>query len=524
MTAAPVRGRRLASRPRRVSRTGHWPLLAAAASLVAACAPPAPITAPVPVVTVTGMQHAIDSMVANPKWRTAQLGILIVDPERADTLYSRNAGKLFMPASNQKILTGAVALSRLGPEFRFSTSVFADGPVVEGVLQGNLRFEGMGDPSISDRMATDAMQPLRAMADSLVRRGIGRVTGALVSGADVFSDASHGFGWSWDDLDNAYSAGVDELFFNEGFMRLDIVAGPAEGTPVRVNVRPVHSFPRVVVLARTVAPRTAGDTRRRWLVRNDASAAGTIVIEGEVPAGDSASVTFSYRDQTRAFLEAVREALTERGIQVDSGVSAARFTVPDSTPALEPAGTLLFSMASPPLREILHAFEKPSQNQIGEVLLKTLGRAGTGAGRADSGARVVRDQLIAWGARPDGFVIRDGSGLSRHNVVTPETIVLVLDVMRRSGQARIFMDALPVAGVDGTLRGRMRGTPAQGNLRAKTGTLDMVRSFSGYVTTPDGRTLIFSMLANNFRVPNRDVEEVQDAIGVMLARLHSGSR
>lgn len=524
MTAAPVRGRRLASRPRRVSRTGHWPLLAAAASLVAACAPPAPITAPVPVVTVTGMQHAIDSMVADPKWRTAQLGILIVDPERADTLYSRNAGKLFMPASNQKILTGAVALSRLGPEFRFSTSVFADGPVVEGVLQGNLRFEGMGDPSISDRMATDAMQPLRAMADSLVRRGIGRVTGALVSGADVFSDASHGFGWSWDDLDNAYSAGVDELFFNEGFMRLDIVAGPAEGTPVRVNVRPVHSFPRVVVLARTVAPRTAGDTRRRWLVRNDASAAGTIVIEGEVPAGDSASVTFSYRDQTRAFLEAVREALTERGIQVDSGVSAARFTVPDSTPALEPAGTLLFSMASPPLREILHAFEKPSQNQIGEVLLKTLGRAGTGAGRADSGARVVRDQLIAWGARPDGFVIRDGSGLSRHNVVTPETIVLVLDVMRRSGQARIFMDALPVAGVDGTLRGRMRGTPAQGNLRAKTGTLDMVRSLSGYVTTPDGRTLIFSMLANNFRVPNRDVEEVQDAIGVMLARLHSGSR
>ena len=524
MSEALATGRRLAAMLQHVSRSSRWPVLTALASLLGACAPAPAVTAPSPAVTVAGLRHAVDSMIADPKWRTAQLGILIVDPERGDTLYSHNAGKLFMPASNQKILTGAVALAQLGPDFRFSTGVFADGPVVEGVLQGNLRFEGMGDPSISDRMATDAMRPLRAIADSLALRGIARVTGALVSGADVFPDASYGFGWSWDDLDNAYSAGVDELFFNEGFMRLDVIGGPSEGTPVRVNVRPVRSFPRVLVLARTGVPRAAGETRRRMRVRNDSTDAGTILIEGEVPAGDSASVTFSYRDQSRAYLEAVREALTDRGMQVDSGVSSVRTVFPDSALRREPAGTLLFSMVSPPLREIMQAFEKPSQNQIGEILLKSLGRARTGVGSADSGSRVVRDQLLAWGARADGFVIRDGSGLSRHNVVTPETIVLVLDAMRRSTHARIFMDALPIAGVDGTIRGRMRGSPAQGNLRAKTGTLDMVRSLSGYVTTPEGRTLIFSVLANNFRVPNRDVEEVQDAIGVMLARLQRGSR
>jgi len=472
-----------------------------------------------PVVTVAGMRHAIDSMVADPKWRTAQLGILIVDPERGDTLYSHNAGKLFMPASNQKILTGAVALELLGPDFRFSTTAMADGPVQDGVIQGNLRLVGTGDPSASDHMMEDAMRPMRAMAESLATRGITRITGALVSGGDAFPDATLGFGWSWDDLDFAYSAGVDELFFNEGFMRIDVIGGATAGAPVSARVRPMRSFPRVRVVARTVAARAAGEPRPRARARHDSTDAGGIIVDGEIAAGDSASIALTFRDQRRAYLEALREALAERGIAVDSGVTATSWMPSDTLVQPEPPGIALFSIVSPPLREVLQAFEKPSQNQIGEILLKSLGRSRTGVGSADSGARVVRDQLQAWGARPDGFVIRDGSGLSRHNVVTPETLVLVLDAMRKSAHGDVFMAALPIAGVDGTIRNRMRGTAAQGNLRAKTGTLDMVRSLSGYVTTPSGRTMLFSVLANHFRVPTREVEMVQDAIGVMLARL-----
>jgi D-alanyl-D-alanine carboxypeptidase/D-alanyl-D-alanine-endopeptidase (penicillin-binding protein 4) len=496
----------------------------ALSALSIACAGPRPVTSVGPVVTLAGMRHAIDSMVADPKWRTALLRILIVDPERGDTLYSHNAGKLFMPASNQKILTGAVALEALGPDFQFSTSFLADGPLNDGVIEGNLRVVGMGDPSVSDHMMTDAMQPLRALADSLAVRGISRVAGALVPGDDTFPDATLGFGWSWDDLDFAYSAGVDELFFNEGFMRVTVLGGAAPGLPVTVRVAPMRTFPRVRVLARTTGARAESERRPRPTVRHDSTDAGAIIVGGEIAAGDSATVSLTYRDQRRAYLEAVREALTERGIAVDSGVSLVNTLAIGSATPPEPPGILLFSTTSPPLREVLKAFEKPSQNQIGEILLKSLGRARAGVGSADSGARVVRDQLLAWGARPDGFVIRDGSGLSRHNVVTPETIVLVLDAMRRSAHAEVFMAALPIAGVDGTIRNRMRGTAAQGNLRAKTGTLDMVRSLSGYVTTPAGRTLLFSVLANNFRVPNREVELVQDAIGVMLARLERDSR
>jgi D-alanyl-D-alanine carboxypeptidase/D-alanyl-D-alanine-endopeptidase (penicillin-binding protein 4) len=176
-------------------------------------------------------------------------------------------------------------------------------------------------------------------------------------------------------------------------------------------------------------------------------------------------------------------------------------------------------MVSPPLREILPYFEKPSQNQIGELLFKTLGLAKTGVGTADSAQAIVSRQLLAWGAAPDGFAVRDGSGLSRHDFVSPRTIVHVLDAMRRSPDFQIFYDALPVAAVDGTIRNRMKGTPAAGNVHAKTGTLDKVRSLSGYVTTADGRTLLFSALANNFVVPTRRVDQLSDALGARLATL-----
>ena len=179
-------------------------------------------------------------------------------------------------------------------------------------------------------------------------------------------------------------------------------------------------------------------------------------------------------------------------------------------------------MASPPLSAVLAAFEKPSQNQIDEVLLKSLGRSKTGIGTADSGAVAVRDQLLTWGASPNGFSVRDGSGLSRYNVVSPETIVRVLDGMRKSPHAKIFYDALPIAGVDGTIRTRMRGTPAASNVHAKTGTLNMVRSLSGYVTTADGRPLIFSLLANHFTVPTRDIDALHEAIAVRLASMRGG--
>jgi len=172
-----------------------------------------------------------------------------------------------------------------------------------------------------------------------------------------------------------------------------------------------------------------------------------------------------------------------------------------------------------PLSEILPFFLKPSQNQVGEMLFKSVALARTDTGTASSARRVVAERLRSWGARPDGFVVQDGSGLSRMDLVSPETIVHVLDAMRRAPTFDIYHDALPVAGFDGTLRTRMRGTRAEANVRGKTGTLSSVRSLSGYVTTKSGRLLLFSILCNNYVVPTSAITRLQDSIAVRLANL-----
>jgi D-alanyl-D-alanine carboxypeptidase/D-alanyl-D-alanine-endopeptidase (penicillin-binding protein 4) len=474
------------------------------------------------------LRHDIDSLVSATEFRNAYWGVLIVDPETGDTLYSRNAGKLFMPASNMKIVTGSVALAQLGPDFRFRTTFVARGRVCDSTLAGDLVVDGRGDPSVSDAMrAGDAMAGLREIADSLAAHGIRRISGYVVPGDTAFSGAALGYGWSWDELSAPYSAGVDALFFNEGFAQIVVHGGTEVGQPVTATVLPATSYPAVELTARTALPDTvsvasaAGLNYRRRprtadldvTVNNLTSA---IVLSGWIEPGAVDTIAVAYPDQRAAYLAALGEALAQRGITVE------RQVVP-TTSCASVAGTAgvdtLFVVQSPPLRDVLRAMAKPSQNQIAEILLRTVGLERAGAGRADSGAAVVRRQLLAWGAAPDGFVIRDGSGLSRYDYLSPETLVHVLAAIARDTAFATFYDALPIAGVDGTIANRMRGTPAEGNIHAKTGSISNARSLSGYVTTADGRRLIFSLLCNNWTVPARDVLHVQDVIGARLASL-----
>ena len=178
----------------------------------------------------------------------------------------------------------------------------------------------------------------------------------------------------------------------------------------------------------------------------------------------------------------------------------------------------IFVFTSAPLKDILPVLMKPSQNQIAEIVLRTIGLERGGIGTADTARKIVGQQLLAWGVQPDGFVIRDGSGLSDQDLLTPETIVRVLDRIQRDTAFATFYNSMPIAGVDGTIEKRMKGTPAEGNVRAKTGTLSKARSLSGYVTTADGERLIFSVLANNTTTtPGSKVTGVADQIGAALA-------
>jgi D-alanyl-D-alanine carboxypeptidase/D-alanyl-D-alanine-endopeptidase (penicillin-binding protein 4) len=409
--------------------------------------PPSPQRAP-----LQALRSSIDSLVSDPKFANAQIGVLIVDPATGDTLYSRNAGKLFMPASNQKILTGAVALAQLGPDYRYRTVIAKRGAQRDSILEGDLIVIGRGDPTISDRFRGSATAAMDSIADSIRGRGITRVTGVLRQGGNAFPDSIYGYGWEWDDLTGSSGAPIDELLFNEGMVQ----------RPAKIDGRDTTI---------SVATRTPG----------------------------------------YAYLSALYLALSRRGVAVEGLVDLAV----DSLAA--PVDTI-YAFDSPPLREILPRFLKPSQNQIGEILLKTVALERTGVGTADSGRAVMRRQLFDWGVDSAGIVYYDGSGLSRHNLVSAETLVRTLvAMMRDSATFAVFHDALPIAGVDGTIRTRMAETPAANNLRAKTGTLEFVRSLSGYVSTADDRLLVFSLLSNHFTVPVRDVTRLQDAIGVLLA-------
>jgi D-alanyl-D-alanine carboxypeptidase/D-alanyl-D-alanine-endopeptidase (penicillin-binding protein 4) len=477
-------------------------------------APPPINPSPVVVATPTTkalIQAFVDSVQAAPMWRNARWGMLVVDPVRGDTLVAHDADRIFMPASNQKLLTSAIAMEQLGPTYRWQTPVLLAGRARGTTWQGDLLVVGSGDPSVSDTLqggrAANAFTPIIA---ALRARGITRIAGHLRADGDAFPGATTGFGWAFDDFDEEYSAPVDELTFNEGELTLRIRAAAKPGQPVAVTRAPTAQYPRLRIEARTRDSVVAPGVRPAPIRAAYDSLGETLVISGSLPVGDSLVTTVSYRHPADAYLAALQQALADSGIVVQQRALAVRDT------ANRAADTLVV-LQSASFADVLRRMQKPSQNQIAELLFRTSGRVASGSGSVDSARAVAARTLAGWGVTTADAAYRDGSGLSRHDYVSPRAIVKVLDAMRRSPHFAIYRDALPIAGVDGTIRNRMKGTPAQGNARGKTGTLDKARSLSGYVTTADQQLVLFSLLCNNYTVPTREVERVQDALVTMLA-------
>jgi len=465
----------------------------------------APATA-LPPSSRAALRHEIDSMVSQREFRDAHFGVLIVNPKNGDTLYSLNAGKLFMPASNMKVITGTTALVQLGPDYTYRTDFAATGPIVHDTLQGALMVTGRGDPTISDHMRGSAMKPLFDIADSLHTHGVVAIAGGIVAGLDVFPDTTIGYGWSWEDFSEDYGAGIDALYLNEGFSEAYAYGRPGR-QPDSIVTSPARTYPVI-----TIAPAVGGGTDTSELHLDFDSLRTKFFARGRMKNAVDTLIAV-YPSQRDAYLAGLREALVSRGIRIGTSHSYAA-----SSGA--PAATPLFTVHSPPMRQILPALLKPSQNQIAELLFKTLGLEKTGVGSADSGQAVLERQLIAFGAEPDGFLIRDGSGLSRYDYLSPETLVRVLNRVRSDTAFHVFYDALPIAGVDGSLRRRVKGTPAQGRIHAKTGSISNARSLSGYAITADSDTLIFSLLANNWITREQAVDSVHNRIMVLMASLN----
>jgi D-alanyl-D-alanine carboxypeptidase/D-alanyl-D-alanine-endopeptidase (penicillin-binding protein 4) len=434
-------------------------------------------------------------------------GVVVRDPATGEALYRRDADRLLHPASNMKLLTLAAAAARLGWDFRFETVVRATTPVErDGTLRGDLVVIGSGDPTIGRRFGGAAT--LADWADRIRAQGVRRIEGRIIGDDTAAGGTWLGDGWQWDDLAYGYAAPPSGLTYNENTAEILIAPGASAGARANVTLADRAAGLTVVNEIRTVA---SGSARRISLDR--APDGSRLTIAGEVPLGYAPFRQYvAIGDPPGYFARALRETLRARGIAVIGG---ARSAATDPPGPFAPDAPVLVRHASPPLREMAVTLMKVSQNLYAEVLLHALGRQG-----GTSGAAAVSEILASWGAGAGTVVAADGSGLSRYDLASAAALDMVLTRMFQSAPDREpWLAALPVAGVDGTLERRMRGSRAEGRVRAKTGSIAYVRALSGYVQTAGGAWLQFVILANNFAGPvtNADVDRItEEAVGRLV--------
>ena len=505
--------------------------------------------------TLEELRARITDVLQKPELSSAIVGLKITSLDTGRTLFEQNAVKLLRPASNLKLYTVAAALDRLSPDYRFNTSVYAaNRPDAAGILHGDLTIFGRGDPTIAARFSNgDYFQRINELAARIAATGLKRVEGDLVGDETYFIGPKYGSGWNWEDLQWWYGAEVSSLTINDNALDLSVKPGPSAGSPAIITTGPPD--PLLTIVNRvTTGPKGS----RRELALHRGLNADALEVYGSIPLDDSGYTrAIGISHPSLLFIYLLRSALTQRGVTI-TGKSR---TVPApayanaSLPA-NPTGLIeIASLQSPPLTVVAAQTLKRSQNLYTELILRTLGKAvplpaststsssatsssirpanASSTGAADfqitatpqrtprtseeGGLEVVKTFLKETGATSDVLSLDDGSGLSRNNMVTAEATVQLLLYMSRHRYATAFRDALPIAGVDGTLRGRMRGTLAENNVRAKTGTLSSAASLSGYVTTAAGENLVFSIIVNNYPSDVDPPAVCIDPIMVLLA-------
>jgi D-alanyl-D-alanine carboxypeptidase/D-alanyl-D-alanine-endopeptidase (penicillin-binding protein 4) len=501
---------------RRKPGARHLLFVLLVALLAPACAGrPGPVTAPYPpsapfaAPRIADLQRELDGLFGAPALDRSLWAVMVQSLDSGEVLYRRNSTKLVMPASNMKIVTLAAAAERLGWDYTFETRLLATGPIENGVLSGDLVVVGSGDPSINARGGSPT-RVFENWADRLRAAGVTRIDGRIVGDDRAFPDEPLGFGWSWDELGSGDAAPVSALQYNENLAEVVVRPGDAAGSAAKVELRPLESGLTLDAHVTTSAAGVPSDLVLKRLPGSDRLSVG-----GTIPPGSQEIVeTAAVEDPAGFFVRALRAVLIRRGIDVRG--EAVGLSGVGSVPDLAGAKVLL-SHRSPPLSEIGTVLMKVSQNLYAETMLKTLG-ATRGMATAEAGRTVVQEVLERWGVPPDAVVLRDGSGLSRYNYVTAETLVRILRQMHRDPRHRLaFSATLPIGGQDGTIARRMKGTRAEGNVLAKTGSLSNVRALSGYVKTLDGELLIFSIIANNFNLPTPVIDGVTDLAVERLA-------
>ena len=472
----------------------------------------APAPAPPALTPVEQLRQDLTTLTEGPGVEHGVWGVAVHSLDRNERLFEINPRTLLVPASAAKLVTAASAADAVGWDYRFQTALSISGPLVgglagtdnAGLLGGDVLVTGTGDPSIGGRGGTD----LTGFVNAITAAGIAQITGRIIGDDDAIEEPRPALAWAWDDLGYRTGAIFGALNYAENRLTVSITPAAAAGAIATVTA----GSPAARPLLSRVETSPPGSPAMVWPEQRPGEP--FLTIAGSVPIGaEPLLLQVSAGNPTQWFASALKARLIEAGLVVHGDAT----DIDDlAGPLQREAFRLLHVEKSPPLSEIVGPLLKDSINVYGEALLRLNVPQGAFPTN-DAALDGLRARMTAWGIPPTAYQLVDGSGLSRRNVLAPDALIAVLARMHDRSLTSPWMAALPLAGVDGSLAARMKGTPAEGNVRAKTGTMSNVRALAGYAITRDGEHLAFAAIVNNFEGTGAQANAALDAIAARLA-------
>ena len=508
-------------------------VVAGLASRASSQTPPVESKSPVTVSSPASLADRITGILSEPQVAKGFWGIEVEELASGKPLYEHDSEKLFLPASNTKLFTTATALGMIGPDFRFSTTVETSGKLDRsGHVVSDLILRGRGDPNLSGRslpyrLKTERKFPpdkvLEELADQIVKKGVRFVEGDLVGDDSYYAFERFGEGWAQDDLLWDYGAPVSALSINDNVIFLNISPGKRSGDAAFVSLDPAVPYYQIENKVITTSSGAQDISINRELGSKRLQLAGTIPL-----ADNGYHASIAVEDPAEFAAMILRDLLRARGVVI-RGIARAHHADPGHSPPggivlsppnfpspvkkyTPPMPWVLASHQSPTLLEDIEVTDKVSQNLHAELLLRLVGAVKGKTADVAGGLEVVRSFVSLAGITSDDLALYDGSGLSRRTLVSPHAVVKLLRYIAQQSWGASFQEALPVAGVDGSLSERLAEPATRGRVRAKTGTLGHVNALSGYAQTASGRQVVFSILSNNHNLTSKNATGVIDDV------------
>ena len=442
------------------------------------------------------LQEAIEQVMNRPDLARSRWGIEI-QTLTGESLYSLEGDKFFNPASAAKLLVSAAGLLELGADYRIKTPIYSEGnpPILE-----SLRIKGQGDPTITT-------QSLKNIVHQLQAQGVKQIKNLIIDDSYLAPPTINPT-WEWVDVHSYFATAVNSTILNENTVTLTLL-------PQQTG-QPVQFFWDDAIAARqwqVINQATTGEADLEYAVEIDGDLGQPLLtLRGELAVNEAPDIwDLAVVDPARYFLESLRFHLAQGGIAVTRG------TIVEEENR-DRAETELLTVLAPPMQAILAEINQESNNLYAEVLGKILAQEL----QQETAIDAINYSLKEIGIEPETYVLVDASGLSRQNLITPQTLVEVLQLMWRKSEEKVaqsYRQSLAAAGINGTLKRRFNNTSIQGNLWAKTATLTGVGALSGYLQTQHNSTVVFSILVNNSELKHKAIRQAIDEIVVIINQL-----